>query len=115
MPSLSRHTFARLLVAATVAAALLANLPPPVSATGTPFATESAFLTSSVAHSPTNWQAFDGNDFALHDVNHDGKPEIVISNDNLRHYVIDPRVPAVAAEMSTTYYSGYGGRDLDAP
>ncbi|MHB8606069.1 MAG: PKD domain-containing protein [Thermoplasmatota archaeon] len=92
---------------------------PPVAAngvpSGTPFATELAFLTTASAKSPTNWQAFDGNDFTLADINHQGFPEIVISNDNLHHYIIDPRTGLVVSELSTFHYAGYGGRELDAP
>ena len=117
-PGPSRHPVRSLPVLAVLAlcaTALAALQPAGASGSGPAFATESAFLTTSSAQSPTNWQAFDGNDFALYDVNHDGLQDVVISNDNLHHYVIDPRLGRVTSEMSTTYYGGYGGRDLDAP
>ncbi|MHB8586214.1 MAG: hypothetical protein ACYDDF_10335 [Thermoplasmatota archaeon] len=90
-----------------------------MAATPTPSTglTEVAFITSTSANSPTPWQAFDGSNIVFYDINHTGKPEIIASNDNLRHYVIDPRTGKVLAELHGFHPGGDGwaGRELDGP
>jgi outer membrane protein assembly factor BamB len=82
-----------------------------------PFAKEVAFLTSDSTRSPTPWQAFDGSNLVFYDINGDGRIEIVGSNDNLRHYVIEPRLGRVVAEMQGTHTGGdsWLGRELGGP
>jgi outer membrane protein assembly factor BamB len=103
-------TLAALLSAPALAASPAGSAPAPVL-------TEVAFLTSSSAHSPTAWQGFDSTDRAAWDFLGDGKPDLVLSNDNLRHYVIDPRQGIVLAELDTAHPYGetWGGRELDSP
>ncbi|MHB8632733.1 MAG: FG-GAP repeat domain-containing protein [Thermoplasmatota archaeon] len=97
---------------------MLAGLMASVGATApTGIVTRTLLLTSQGAHSPTPWQAFDGSNLVITDVNGDGLPEIVASNDNLRHYVIDPRLSQVVAELHGSHRGGdtWLGRELDGP
>ncbi|MHB8605926.1 MAG: hypothetical protein ACYDCK_11795 [Thermoplasmatota archaeon] len=63
-------------------------------------------MTSGAARSPTNWQAFDRWNLVFYDVNRDGLPEIVASNDDLRRYVIDPRSGLVVARLAGSHPGG---------
>lgn len=75
------------------------------------------FIDTPGASPGTSFQAFDGSNLVIYDVNHDGKPEIVGSNDNLHEYVIDPQAGRVVAELQGTHPGGnvWEGRELDGP
>ncbi|MHB8604979.1 MAG: FG-GAP repeat domain-containing protein [Thermoplasmatota archaeon] len=108
-----------LILAAAVAlvAGAFAGLGDHAAAGDGAFAHEVAFLTTDSAHPVFPWQAFDGSNLVIYDVNGDGAPEIVASNDNLHHYVIDPRLGRVVAELSGYHPGGelWAGRELDGP
>ncbi|MHB8632906.1 MAG: hypothetical protein ACYDBQ_02900 [Thermoplasmatota archaeon] len=82
-----------------------------------PLAHMVAFVTSGPAGSPIPWQAFDGSNIVVADVARNGALDLVASNDNLRHYIIDPRAGLVLAQLNGTHVGGdtWLGRELDGP
>jgi outer membrane protein assembly factor BamB len=115
-PAMSVRSTARGPLAA-LALLTVAMLPAGAQGGPQPFAHEVALLTSAQSNSPTPWQAFDGGNLVFADVGGVRHPQVVASNDNLRHYVIDPRL-GVVAELRTTHPDGgdaWLGRELDTP
>ncbi|HVL47308.1 MAG TPA: FG-GAP-like repeat-containing protein [Candidatus Thermoplasmatota archaeon] len=110
----------RPIVTVLLLAALVAAAVPPGTAAERPGPTgmggalvERLLVTNAVANPLHPFMAFDTHQMNLHDLDGDGRMELISQNDNLRLYVLDVLDGRVLADLETMHWPGWAARDIN--